>query len=144
MKIVRNRSGQRVEDIPRDPVATEVDSDLANRKLIAKFEEGFDEAGPENDRGMSPAFLRVADAQRRGRLRPGKRARRHGEAFRDAERTPKFSRSVWRFRGRAVIQTYRVEYLGPDGRWRKSRGMDLYKIRDGLIARKDAYWKMIP
>ena len=43
-----------------------------------------------------------------------------------------------------MIQTYRVDYLGPDGRWRESRGMDLYEIRNGLIACKDAYWKMIP
>ena len=57
---------------------------------------------------------------------------------------PRFTRSVWRFQGRTVIQTYRVDYLGPDGRWRESRGMDLYEIRDGLIACKDAYWKMIP
>ncbi len=59
------------------------------------------------------------------------------------ENGPRFSRSVWRFKGRTVIQTYRVEYMGADGAWRRSRGMDLYKIRGGLIARKDAYWKMI-
>ena len=57
---------------------------------------------------------------------------------------PRFSRSVWRFWGTTVIQTYHVDYPGPGGRWRKSRGMDLYEIRDGLIACKDAYWKMVP
>ena len=41
MKTVRNKSGQRVEKIPRDPAAKEVVPDLAHRKLMAKFEEGF-------------------------------------------------------------------------------------------------------
>ena len=58
---------------------------------------------------------------------------------------PRFSNSVWRFKGKTVVQTYDVEYCGPDGVWRQSRGMDLYEIADdGLIVSKDAYWKMIP
>ena len=57
---------------------------------------------------------------------------------------PRFSASVWRFKGTTVIQTYEVEFMGADGRWRASLGMDLYEIGGGLITRKDAYWKMIP
>lgn len=143
MKIVRNKSGQRVEDIPRDPAAADAIPDLAYRKLIAKFEEGFTRQDLQTiGECLLPSF--------EWRMPNGEVAYGRENALAAMERrfgmpnAPRFSRSVWRFRGRTVIQTYRVEYLGPDGRWRKSRGMDLYKIRDGLIARKDAYWKMIP
>ena len=143
MKIVKNKSRQRVEEIPRDAAAAETDSDLAHRKLIAKFEEGFIRQDLQTiGECLLPSFV--------WRMPNGEVAYGRENALAAMERRfgmpngPRFSRSVWRFRGRTVIQTYRVEYLGPDGRWRKSRRMDLYKIRDGLIARKDAYWKMIP
>ena len=143
MKIVKNKSRQRVEEIPRDAAADEPVLDLVNRKLIAKFEEGFTRQDLQIiGECLLPSF--------EWRMPNGEVAYGRENALAAMERrfgmpnAPRFSRSVWRFRGRTVIQTYRVEYLGPDGRWRKSRGMDLYKIRDGLIARKDAYWKMIP
>ena len=143
MKIVRNKSGQRVEDIVRDPMLAESDPELARRKLIAKFEEGFTRQDLKTiAECLLPSFeWRMPN----GEVAYGRENALAAMEMRFAmPNGPKFSRSVWRFRGRTVIQTYRVEYPGPDGRWRKSRGMDLYKIRNGLIARKDAYWKMIP
>ena len=57
---------------------------------------------------------------------------------------PRFSDVVWRFKGTTVIQTYTVEYMGPDRKWRRGQGMDLYEIADGLIFIKDAFWKIVP
>ena len=143
MKMARNKSGQRVEEVSRDPVAAEVAPDIACRKLMAKFEEGFMRQDLATiGECLLPSF--------EWRMPNGEVAYGRDNALAAMEKRfgipngPRFSRSVWRFRGRTVIQTYRVDYPGPDGRWRKSRGMDLYKIRDGLIARKDAYWKWIP
>ena len=143
MKIVKNKSCQRVEEIPRDPMPEETEPELAYRKLIAKFEEGFTRQDLKTiSECLLPSFeWRMPN----GEVAYGRENTLAAMETRFAmPNGPKFSRSVWRFRGRTVIQTYRVEYLGPDGRWRKSRGMDLYKIRDGLIARKDAFWKTIP
>ncbi|MCY4551107.1 MAG: nuclear transport factor 2 family protein [Defluviicoccus sp.] len=143
MKIVKNKSGQRVEEILRDPMPAETDPELACRKLIAKFEEGFTRQDLKTIADcLLPSFeWRMPN----GEVAYGRENALAAMEMRFAmPNGPKFSRSVWRFRGRTVIQTYRVEYPGPDGRWRKSRGLDLYKIRNGLIARKDAYWKMIP
>ena len=143
MKIVRNRSGQQVEEIRRDPAPLETVPELAHRKLMARFEEAF----LTQDMAMMAECLLPSFEWR---LPNGEVVYGREEVIATMERRfampngPKFSRSVWRFRGRTVIQTYRVSYLGADGKWRKSRGMDLYKIRDGLLARKDAYWKMIP
>ena len=143
MKTVKTKPGQRVEKIPRDPVAAEVAPDLAHRKLMAKFEEGFTRQDLQMiGECLAPSF--------EWRMPNGEVAEGRDNALAAMEErfgmpnAPRFSRSVWRFQGRTVIQTYRVDYLGPDGRWRESRGMDLYEIRDGLIACKDAYWKMIP
>lgn len=143
MKTVKNKSGQRVEEIPRDPAVPDGVPELAHRKLLAKFEEGF----MKQDLHMIAECLLPSFEWRlpNGEIAYGKENALAAMKKRFAmPNGPKFSRSVWRFKGRTVIQTYRVQYPGPDGRWRKSRGMDLYKIRDGLIARKDAYWKMIP
>ena len=143
MKIVRNRSGQRVEEIRQDPAPLETIPELAHRKLMARFEEAF----LTQDMALMAECLLPSFEWR---LPNGEVVYGRDEAIAAMERRfampngPKFSRSVWRFRGRTVSKTYRVSYLGPDGKWRKSRGMDLYKIRDGLLARKDAYWKMIP
>ena len=110
---------------------------------MAKFEEGFTRQDLEMiGECLLPSF--------EWRMPNGEVAQGRDNALAAMERrfgmpdAPRFGRSVWRFQGRTVIQTYRVDHPGPDGRWRQSRGMDLYEIRDGLIACKDAYWKMIP
>lgn len=142
-KIVQNRAYQRPQKIKRSALTVPVDDEIGYKKLFTKFEEAFlaqDIAAIGEC--LSPAFQWH---QPNGNGVYGKK-----EALEEMERRfatpngPKFSGTVWRFKGTTVIQTYDVEYLGPDGRWRQSRGMDLYEIGDGLITLKDAYWKMIP
>ncbi len=143
LRIRKNNSGQGTQKIKRRPILVEPDEEIGYKKLFMKFEEAF--VGRDlNALGkcLLPSF--------EWRLPNGDVVYGKEEALAEMERRfampngPKFSKSVLRFMGETVIQTYRVEYMGPDGKWRKSRGMDLYKIRKGLIARKDAFWKMIP
>jgi len=143
LRIVDNRSHQRPQKIKNTPIEVLPSDEMIYKRLFSKFEEAF--LGRDMRmlaECLSPAF--------EWRLPNGEVIYGKKQALDEMERRfalpngPKFSRSVWRFRGKTVIQTYRVKYLGPDGKWRKSRGMDLYKIRLGLISRKDAYWKMIP
>lgn len=143
-RIVENRSGQTRARIRKAAHAIAApDDEMAHKALFTRFEAAFlakDIAALREC--LSPSF--------EWRLPNGEVVYGKEEALAEMERRfampggPKFSRSVWRFRGRTVIQTYRVTYTGADGKPRKSRGMDLYKIRKGLIARKDAFWKMIP
>lgn len=72
----------------------------------------------------------------------GKKAMRAAlEARLSAPGGPQFSQSKFRYLGDTVIQTYRVKFKDADGKTRETHGLDVYKISDGLIARKDAYWK---
>ena len=142
-KIVRNRAYQRVQKIKRTKLAVPVDDEIGYKKLFTKFEEAFvaqDIAAIGEC--LSPAFQWH---QPNGDVFYGKKA-----ALDEMERRfatpngPKFSGSVWRFKGSTVIQTYNVEFTGPDGKKRQSRGLDVYEIGGGLITLKDAYWKMVP
>jgi len=45
--------------------------------------------------------------------------------------------------GQTVVQNYKVSLPLPGGRSVTLDGTDVYQVRDGLIARKDAYWKQI-
>jgi hypothetical protein len=45
--------------------------------------------------------------------------------------------------GQTVVQNYKVGVPLPGGQSVTLDGTDVYQIRDGLIARKDAYWKQI-
>jgi hypothetical protein len=45
--------------------------------------------------------------------------------------------------GQTVVQNYKVGVPLPGGQTVTLDGTDVYQIRDGLIARKDAYWKQI-
>ena len=143
MRIVKNKAFQKPEKIKRVDIVADTNDEMTYKKLITRFEEAFITRNIEAiDKCLSPVF--------EWRLPNGEVVYGKNEALDEMDRRfampngPKFSRSVWRFKGRTVIQTYRVKFMGPDGKWRKSRGMDLYKIRNGLITRKDAYWKMIP
>lgn len=116
--------------------------ELEYKKLFTRFEEAF---MTRNMRLMqtclSPAFV--------WHLPNGQSAYGRDAAMAEMRKRfampdgPRFSDSVFRFKGNTVIQTYNVEYRGADGAWRQSNGMDLYEIADGLIVSKDAYWKMI-
>ena len=56
---------------------------------------------------------------------------------------PKFSDSLMNVLGQTVVQNYKVSVPLPGGQAVTLDGTDVYQIRDGLIARKDAYWKQI-
>ncbi|WP_204113128.1 nuclear transport factor 2 family protein [Shimia biformata] len=142
-KIVENRAYQRKQKIARAPLTVPADDEMGHKKLFTRFEEAFTTRDIAALRDcLSPAFT--------WKLPNGQVVYGRDAALNEMERRfampngPKFSASVWRFRGNTVLQTYDVEYCGPDGRWRQSQGFDLYEIGDGLITLKDAYWKMIP
>jgi ketosteroid isomerase-like protein len=56
---------------------------------------------------------------------------------------PKFSDSHMNVLGQTVVQNYKVSVPLPGGQAVTLDGTDVYQIRDGLIAVKDAYWKQI-
>ena len=56
---------------------------------------------------------------------------------------PKFSDSHMNVLGQTVVQNYKVSVPLPGGQTGTYDGTDVYQIRDGLIARKDAYWKQV-
>jgi nuclear transport factor 2 (NTF2) superfamily protein len=142
-RIRQNRAYQRVQKIRAKKLVVPASDEMGYKKLFTKFEEGF----LAQDivligECLSPAF--------QWRLPNGDVVYGKKEALEEMERRfatpngPKFSKAIWRFEGETVLQSYGVEYLGPDGRWRQSRGFDIYEIGNGLITLKDAYWKMIP
>lgn len=142
-KVVENRAYQRKQKIARAPLTVPADDEMGHKKLFTKFEEAFTTRDIAALREcLSPAFT--------WKLPNGQVVYGRDAALDEMERRfampngPRFSASVWRFRGNTVLQTYDVEYFGPDGVWRLSQGFDLYEIGGGLIALKDAYWKMIP
>jgi nuclear transport factor 2 (NTF2) superfamily protein len=143
MCIRENRTHQKTQRIGRAELRVPASDEMGYKKLFTRFEEAFTTQDIAMLRScLSPAF--------QWHLPNGQVVYGREEALSEMERRfampngPRFSASVWRFKDTTVIQTYDVEYAGPDGRWRQSRGMDLYEIGDGLITRKDAYWKMIP
>jgi len=142
-KIVQNRAYQQKQKIKRSRLITQSTDEIEYKKLFTRFEEAFSthDIG-EIGRCLSPAFQW---RQPNGDVIYGKQ-----EALSEMERRfatpngPRFSDVVWRFKGTTVIQTYTVEYMGPDRKWRRGQGMDLYEIADGLIFIKDAFWKIVP
>jgi ketosteroid isomerase-like protein len=56
---------------------------------------------------------------------------------------PKFSDSHMNVLGQTVVQIYKVSVPLPGGQTGTYDGTDVYQIRDGLIVRKDAYWKQM-
>lgn len=57
---------------------------------------------------------------------------------------PRFSASSFRALGDTVVQNYRVSVPRADGSTSELDGCDVYRVRDGLITHKDAYWKQLP
>ncbi|PHP65436.1 hypothetical protein CSC94_18935 [Zhengella mangrovi] len=142
-RVVDNRAYQRVQKIRPVALVVPADDEIGYKKLITRFEEAFITRDMKAIGDcLSPSF--------QWHLPNGQVAYGKKEALEEMERrfampnAPRFSGSVWRFKDTTVIQTYDVEYLGADGKWRQSKGMDLYEIGGGLITVKDAYWKMIP
>lgn len=56
---------------------------------------------------------------------------------------PRFSDSRMNVLGLTVVQHYTVSLPLPGGQTGRFDGTDVYQVRNGLIARKDAYWKQI-
>ena len=143
LRIRANVSGQKREKIKRSSIKLAASDEIEYKKLFTRFEEAFIAQDMKVlGECLSPAI--------QWHLPNGKVIYGRKEVLQEMEHRfampngPKFSGSVWKFLGTIVHQTYEVEYMGPDGKWRKSRGFDVYEIGDGLIVRKDAYWKIIP
>ncbi len=143
LRIRLNVSGQKKEKIKRKSIKVTPADEIGYKKLFTKFEEAFTLQDLKTiGECLSPA---VQWHLPNGKVIYGRKEVLQEMEYRFAmPNGPKFSGSVWKFLGAIVHQTYEVEYLGPDGKWRKSSGFDVYEIGDGLIVRKDAYWKMIP
>jgi len=142
-KIVQNRAYQRTQKIRPTKLKAPVSDEMDYKKLFTEFEEAFSAQDiAAIGACLSPAFQWHLP---NGKVIYGKKEALEEMDLRFAmPNGPKFSKSIWRFEGTTVLQSYHVEYLGPDGKWRHSKGFDLYEIGGGLITLKDAYWKMIP
>lgn len=56
---------------------------------------------------------------------------------------PVFGNGGFEVIGDTIVQTYEVTADAPGGGKKTVRGMDIYKVRGGLLTRKDAYWKQL-
>lgn len=110
------------------------------KDLMKRFEKAF--MAKDVDAIMACLAPRFEWHMPDGGMSRGRAATRAAlEARLNAPGGPQFSQSKFRYLGDTVIQTYRVKFKGADGKTRETRGLDVYKITNGLIARKDAYWK---
>jgi len=144
MKIRKTKNRPKATKItPREPVpalAPSVQKELDNKKLMQRFEIAFQEKDIEAIMDcLAPGFvwsLPSGDVFRgRKAVRKALEERLYGAS------APRFSRSLFRYHGNTVLQFARAEVDGPDGKPRSTRTFDIYKIRDGKIAKKDADWK---
>lgn len=80
-----------------------------------------------------------------GRIRRGAEELRQAMAERDEiYRDVRFSETNVHFTADHIIGTFRATgYYVADDRPYDVRGVDIYVLRDGLIASKDSYWKQI-
>lgn len=79
-----------------------------------------------------------------GKVVTGREAVRQALADRDAALgTVRFSEAEVAMAGDRVLGTFRVTGSYADGTALDVRGVDIYTLRDGLIATKDSYWKRI-
>ena len=114
----------------------------AARAVMHRFEAAY--AAGDVD-GIVACFS--ADIEWRlptGRLLQGREASRAFLVERAADPSgPRFSDSRLAFFGDTVVQRYRVALPTAAGGTRELDGCDIYRLRDGLIATKDAYWKQV-
>ncbi len=143
MRIIDNPVEQKTEDIEQIQLVTDMpdDPELAIKKTFLKFEIGFLSKDIDTiAECLSPAFEWCPPS---GEFFTGKEA-----ALAEMERRfglpngPEFSKSRIKIHDNTVIQTYRVSIKTPEGMQKKLRGLDVYKFREGLLLRKDAYWKL--
>ena len=56
---------------------------------------------------------------------------------------PVFGNGGFEVIGDTIVQTYEVTADAPGGGKKTVRGLDLYQVREGLLTRKDAFWKQL-
>jgi hypothetical protein len=119
-----------------------LDTDLAVSAVMQRFEAGYVAGNPEMIVACFAPDIEwsLPDA----RLLKGRDATLAflKERFASAN-GPKFSESRMNVMGQVVVQNYKVSTPLPGGKTGTFDGTDVYHIRDGLIARKDAYWKQV-
>lgn len=81
-----------------------------------------------------------------GQVIQGKEATRHYLRQRFAEQANgghgvSFSESRMEILGDVVLLKYRVRGTAPDGRAIDAAGLDVFRVDNGRLASKDAYWK---
>lgn len=143
MKTLPNTRAHAPKSIAPKPAATPLSGEMAVKQLMQRFEVAFIERNVAAVMAcLGPGFeWRLPD----GQCVRGRRAVRKVLTERFARRDgPRFSKSVFKYHGSTVIQTYRVDVPDGNGGWQRRHGCDVYKVRDGLLARKDAYWKAGP
>ena len=112
------------------------------KRLMKRFEAAF--MSKDVDAVMTCLAPRFEWHLPDGTVVRGVKAARAALAARfNAPNGPRFSHSKFSHFGDTVIQTYRVSFSGADGKNRQTRGLDVYTIANGLIARKDAFWKRV-
>jgi hypothetical protein len=118
-------------------------SEEAAAKLFTDFSRGF---GKKDVALVAPT---LADSfewhQPTGDVFVGKQASLNAMTARwsGAGGGPVFSNSTFEVRGDRIIQSYDVAVTGADGVTKQVRGLDVYRIEDGLFTRKDAFWKQL-
>lgn len=125
------------------PVAKPLPAEMQVKDLMQRFELAFTQRDVEGVMAcLGPGFeWRLPD----GLCVRGRRAVRKALTLRfGSSNGPRFSKSRFKYYGSTVVQTYRVEVPDGKGGWQQRQGCDVYKVRGGLLARKDAYWKAGP
>lgn len=119
------------------------DSKEATEKLFKAFVKGF------SGKNVEAVALTLADdfvwSQPTGEDFIGKDAALQAMADRWSAPGggPVFGNGGFEVIGDTIVQTYEVTADAPGGGKKTVRGMDVYKVRDGLLTRKDAYWKQL-
>ena len=119
------------------------DSKEATEKLFKAFVKGFS----KKDTGLVAPTL--ADdfvwSQPTGEDFVGKEAalKAMDDRWSAAGGGPVFGNGGFEVIGDTIVQTYEVTSDAPDGTKKTVRGLDVYKVRGGLLPRKDAYWKQL-
>lgn len=122
--------------------------DAATAALLKRFGKAFNAGDVEAILACVTAdfewIMARGPAAPDGRIVRGREGVRAALAERAGDlREVRFSETEVFAAGERVVGTFRMSARRADGSAVDVRGCDLYVIRDGLIARKDSYWKQI-
>lgn len=143
MNVHPNPKRHAAQPIADKPATTALSPEMAAKQLMQRFELAFSTRDVDGVIAcVAPGFeWRLPD----GQVFAGRRdVRRVLQARFGMTDGPRFSKSRFRYYGNTVVQTYRVSVPDGNGGFVPLRGCDVYKIRRGLLVRKDAYWKRGP